>query len=46
MVNLGGALGPGGLQKGQFQKHLVSKPLGFPQGIAENIKDTLGLYQD
>ena len=28
--NLGCDLGPGDLQKGQFQKHLVSKPLGSP----------------
>lgn len=44
-VNLGCVLNPGGLQRGHFQKHLVSKPLGSPQGNAENMKDALNLCQ-
>ena len=44
-VNLGCALDPGGLQKGQFQKHPVSKLLGSPQGNAKNVKDALSLRQ-
>ena len=43
---MGYTLGPGGLQRGQFQKHMVSKSPGFPQGSAENTTNVVGLCQD
>lgn len=45
-VNLDYAVGPGGPQRGQFQKHLVSKPPGSPQDSAENMTNILNLCWD